>query len=173
MFEIIPENDPTPLCARCARVQRTCCQDTDVFVTWGDIERIERHTGRDDFYEYRAPVNPEYLEEDDDPVWVQYVIRADGTRRVLKEHCGDCIFLGLGGCELPLDVRPLVCRLYPCTFDSRGILDEPACGCPSHLLRPGQSLFESVKIDSQAARRWHRQLYAEMKHEEAVPCASD
>ena len=38
----------------------------EVYVTPGDVERIARHTGADGFYEYRAPDNPVYLEQDDD-----------------------------------------------------------------------------------------------------------
>ncbi len=173
MFEIIPESDSLPLCAQCARHQRTCCQDTDVFVTWGDIERIEGHTGRDDVYEYRAPVNPDYLDQDDDPTWVRYVIRPDGTRRVLLQRSGgDCLFLGMQGCELPLEVRPLVCRLYPYDFDEAGIADTPAQGCPVHVLGAWRQLLEEMDMNLEEARQWHRQLYEEMKIEEPVPCES-
>jgi Fe-S-cluster containining protein len=173
MFEIIPESGPLPLCARCARHQRTCCQDTDVFVTWGDIERIESHAGRNGFHEYRAPVNPDYLDQDDDPTWMRYVNRPDGTRRVLLQRSGgDCVFLGMQGCELPSDIRPLVCRLYPYDFDEAGIADAPAQGCPVQLLRPGRHLMEEMDMDLEEARQWHRQLYEEMKLEEPIPCES-
>jgi uncharacterized protein len=173
MFEIIPESGSLPLCARCARHQRTCCQDTDVFVTPGDIDRIESFTGRSGFHEYRAPVNPAYLDQDDDPAWVQYAIRPDGSRRVLLHRSGgDCIFLGLQGCELPQDVRPLVCRLHPYDYDEGGIEDAPAQGCPMHLLPAGRHLLDEMDMDLEAARQWHRQLYEEMKLKEPVPCAS-
>jgi uncharacterized protein len=173
MFEIIPESGSLPLCARCAAHQRTCCQDTDVFVTWGDIDRIQNHIGRNDFHEYRAPVNPDYLDQDDDPTWVRYVIRPDGTRRVLLQQAdGDCLFLARQGCVLPPDVRPLVCRLYPYDFDEAGISEDPAQGCPRHLLPPGRQLMEEMDMDLDEARQWHRQLYEEMKQEEPVPCAS-
>lgn len=173
MFEIIPESGFLPLCARCAGHQRTCCQDTDVFVTWGDIDRIQGYTRRDDFHEYRAPVNPDYLDQDDDPAWVRYAIGHDGTRRVLQHRSGgDCVFLGMQGCELPRDLRPLVCRLHPYDYDEGGIADAPALGCPVHLLLPGRHLLEEMGMDLEEARQWHRQLYAEMRLEEPVPCAS-
>ena len=173
MFEIIPESGDLPLCARCARHQRTCCQDTDVFVTPGDIDRIESYTDRNGFHEYRAPVNPAYLDQADDPSWVQYAIRPDGTRRVLLHRSGgDCVFLGMQGCELPLDVRPLVCRLHPYDYDESGIDADPALGCPVHLLAAGRHLLDEMEMDLEEARQWHRQLYEEMKLKESVPCES-
>jgi len=173
MFEIIPESSALPLCAQCARHQRTCCQDTDVFVTVGDLERIERHTGRSDCHEYRAATNPEYLDQDDDPVWVQHVFRPDGTRRVLRQRPdGDCMFLGGQGCVLPQNVRPLICRLYPFGFDADGLDDSPSTACPVHLLPPGRDVLAEMDMDMAAARRWHRQLYEELKLEEPVSCAS-
>ncbi|MCU0875362.1 MAG: hypothetical protein MUE50_23780 [Pirellulaceae bacterium] len=142
-------------------------------MTWGDIERIEDYTGRDDFHEYRAPVNPDYLDQDDDPTWVRYVIRPDGTRRVLLQRSGgDCLFLGMQGCELPLEARPLVCRLYPYDFDESGIADTPAQGCPVHVLDSWRQLLAEMDMNLEEARQWHRQLYEEMKLEEPVPCES-
>lgn len=173
MFEIIPETNALPLCAQCARHQRTCCQDTDVFVTVGDLDRIEAYTGRSGVHEYRAASNPEYLDQDDDPVWVEYVFRADGTRRVLRQRSGgDCVFLGRQGCELPLHVRPLICRLYPFGFDADGLEDTPSTYCPAHLLSPGRQILDEMNMDMDEARRWHQQLYEELKLKETVSCAS-
>ena len=47
------EADQSRLCRECARVGRTCCQEHDIYVTWGDCRRIGSHTRRRDFYEYR------------------------------------------------------------------------------------------------------------------------
>ena len=155
-----------PLCARCARHTTTCCQWSEVFVTTGDVARIVAHTGRRDFFEYRAVDNPNYGDQDDDPVWRDHVFRPDGTRRVVRHQAnGDCWFLGPIGCVLPLEARPLVCRLYPFDYTSEGIQDELAEGCPLGLLRPGQELLPVLNMRREDAVQWHRQLYDEMRCE--------
>ncbi len=108
-----------PLCARCARHQQTCCQDSDIYVTTQDVARISAHVGHSDFTEYRVASDPVYLNEHHDPLWMEKVFRPDGSRRVLKQQSNlDCIFLGKQGCVLPTEVRPLICRLYPSSFRS-------------------------------------------------------
>lgn len=155
------------LCARCARHTQTCCQATEVHVTVGDVKRIEQYTGREDFFEFRAPVKPTYADQDDDPVWREKVFRPDGTRRVLKWQPNlDCTFLGPHGCTLPQDVRPLICRIFPYDYTADGILPEFAEGCPLELLRPGQGLIEALDMNLEVARRWHAQLYQEIGQEE-------
>jgi Fe-S-cluster containining protein len=154
------------LCARCARHMKTCCQTPEIYVTPGDFERIASHTGRRDFSHFRIPTDPVYLEVDDDPVWQEHIFREDKSRRVLKKMPdGDCSFLGPQGCTLPLEVRPLVCRLYPYDYDERGIRDELTRGCPLELLRPGQKLLEVLGMKIDDARRWHKQLYEEVRLE--------
>ena len=151
------------LCVRCARHMKTCCQTSEIYVTPGDVQRIGEFTGRDDFKEFRAPEDPIYLQLDDDPVWIEHVIRPDGTRRVLKrQENGDCTFLGNHGCVLPLETRPLICRMYPYDYDANGIRDDLANGCPMELLRPGQGLVAALEMNRADAQRWHRQLYAEV-----------
>lgn len=145
---------------------KTCCQTSEVHATKGDVQRITNFTGRDDFTEFRAPVNPDYADQDDDTAWQQHVFRQDGSRRVLKRQAGgDCTFLGPQGCVLPLETRPLICRLYPYDYIEQGIQDELAPGCPLELLRPGMSLLEELDIKLEDARRWHKQLYAEIRLE--------
>src|SRR5688500_5670296 len=77
-------NDDACLCVRCAAHQQTCCQTSEIAVTLGDVRRIAAHTGRQDVWEYRAPSDPVYLHHPDDPIWLETVIRPDGTRRVLR-----------------------------------------------------------------------------------------
>lgn len=155
-----------PLCLRCARQMKTCCQTREIYLTRGDLERIRDHTGRDDFDEFRRPDDPEYLDQDDDPLWRDHVFRADGSRRVLKRQAsGDCVFLGQQGCELSLAVRPLVCRLYPFDYTAAGLLPQLAEGCPLELLGPGESLVEALGMRRDQAEAWHRQLYAEVQRE--------
>ncbi|MEW6238537.1 MAG: hypothetical protein AB1656_24385 [Candidatus Omnitrophota bacterium] len=151
------------LCAQCARVQRTCCQYTDVLVTDGDILRIREYTDQPDFYENRIPVDPSYLDQNDDPNWNAYTVLPDKSRRVLKQQENrDCIFLTEQGCVLPLEARPLVCRLYPIYFTESG-LDGLAEGCPPQLQTPGKPLLDAVGVDIVSAERWRHLLYHELR----------
>jgi Fe-S-cluster containining protein len=152
---------------------RTCCQTAEVYVTPGDVRRIEEHTGQNGFYEFRQPENQVYVHEDvyEDPVWQEHVFREDGSRRVVKrQESGDCTFLGPAGCVLPLEIRPLICRIYPFDYDHNGLLPELAKGCPVELLRQGQDLIAALEMDSAEAKRWHRQLYAELLEEKVGQC---
>ncbi|MCA9186664.1 MAG: YkgJ family cysteine cluster protein [Pirellulaceae bacterium] len=156
-------SDEEFLCVRCARHTQTCCQRSEIFTTLGDVQRISRFVNREDFVEFRHPDNPEYADQDDDPVWRDHVFRPDGTRRVLRRRSnGDCTFLGPTGCALPLETRPLVCRLYPYDYTSDGIADELAHGCPLILLREGERLIEALGMNLSDAQRWRRQLYDEL-----------
>lgn len=155
------------LCARCARHMATCCQTSEVYVTPGDVDRIAEHVGHRDFYEFRPPDDPVYLRQDDDPIWPKLVFKkSDGTRRVIKRlDTGDCTFLGPQGCVLPLETRPLLCRLYPFDFNQQGILPRLAGGCPVELLPKGQTLIEALDMKQAEAERWHGQLYEELPQE--------
>lgn len=135
-------------------------------MTTGDVSRIVAETRRRDFFEYRAADNPNYADQDDDPVWRDHVFRPDGTRRVVKHQTnGDCWFLGSTGCVLSPQARPLVCRLYPFDYTSQGIQDELAEGCPRVLLNPGQELLPVLNMRREDAAHWHRQLYDELRRE--------
>ncbi|MBB03414.1 MAG: hypothetical protein CMJ47_12255 [Planctomyces sp.] len=152
------------LCARCARHQSTCCQFSEIYVTEGDVDRIASAVGSREFYEYATPVDPIYAQQDDDPIWREHVFREDGSRRVLKHQPdGDCTFLSATGCRLPLETRPLICRLYPFDYTADGLKDRPAGGCPVELLPPGADLLEVLDISRSDAQRWHRQLYDELQ----------
>jgi Fe-S-cluster containining protein len=156
------------LCIRCARLGKTCCQRTDIYLTLGDIGRILRHWGRDDFHEFRAPSDPAYAPQNDDPVWERCVFRAEATRRVLRRFAnGDCVFLTSLGCRLPQDIRPLICRLHPYQYNAAGITNELAPECPTHLLGPGESVIEALQLNLDQARVWHAELYRELQEEHA------
>jgi Fe-S-cluster containining protein len=147
---------------------RTCCQTAEVYTTPGDAERIAKHTGQSDFYEFAVPEDPIYAQENDDPTWVRTIFLEDGTRRVLKRRPdGDCTFLGEAGCVLPLEVRPLICRIYPYDFNADGLYDDEhlARGCPLELIRPGETLLSELDMRRADAERWHKQLYEEIKAE--------
>lgn len=159
-------NEGELLCARCAVQQQTCCQRRDVYVTLQDVQRIGALAGRVDFWEFRVPQNPDYLDAGDDPLWLERVVRVDCSRRVLKQQPnGDCHFLGQAGCCLPLEVRPLVCRLHPLEYDERGIKPSLAGECPWDLLLPEQPKLSAVSLSKADAERWHRQLYEEVRQE--------
>ena len=151
------------LCARCARHTRTCCQDTEIHVTLGDVRRITPHANGADFFEFRHSSNPAYDQREEDPFWHQHVFRSDGTRRLLKQQPGgDCIFLGMQGCVLPSDTRPLICRLYPFDYTSVGLLPVLSKGCPVELLRPGQQLLTALDMRAEDAAPLRDQLYQEI-----------
>ncbi|MGE0086494.1 MAG: YkgJ family cysteine cluster protein [Desulfococcaceae bacterium] len=151
------------LCVRCARQGKTCCQRSEIYVTPGDVQRIFRHTGLSGFYEYKPPADPSYADQSDDPVWAEHVFDSGGRRRVLKRLAsGDCMFLSQTGCILPLDIRPLVCRLYPYTYTASGIDRELEHGCPSNLLADGQCLTDALCMSEDQAWEWHHTLYKEV-----------
>lgn len=167
MSEALPYRDEDPICVKCAATRRTCCQESEIYVTPADVRRIEEHTGRGGFTERRAPDDPVYLDQDDDPTWMRYVFLSDGTRRVLRRQPGgDCTFLGSHGCELPLAVRPLVCRLYPYHYNEGGIVSVSE-GCPTQLLRAGETIVDALEMNRRLAEGWHAQLYRELREEPA------
>lgn len=152
------------LCARCALQGNTCCQDREIYITPGDMRRIRAATEELQFEEWTRTIDPSYMDQDDDPVWRQYVFRSDGSRRILKRRSnGDCIFLGPQGCQLAIKVRPLLCRLHPFTYTADHIDSEPDAECPRHLLANGESVFEAIHTSMTLARQWHRQLYKEIQ----------
>lgn len=155
------------LCIRCSRHMKTCCQTSEIYVTPGDVRRIEAAVGHRDFFERRAPADPAYADQDDDPTWRDRVIAHDGTRRVLKRaDDGNCTFLGSAGCVLPLETRPLTCRIYPFLYTEAGIEEGSLDGkCPRQLLRPGQGLIDALDMRRTDAERWHSQLYTELLEE--------
>lgn len=161
---VIPPTDASDhVCARCARLGPTCCERCEIVLTDGDIARITVHAERDDFWESRAPVDPGYLDQDDDPNWLVWTVEPDGTRRVLRRRdTGACMFLSSAGCTLPTETRPLICRLYPYQYTERG-LDGIADGCPTQLIDPGRTILDMIGMNLADGIRWHRQLYSELR----------
>jgi len=166
-------------CARCATLQRTCCQRAEIVVTRGDIDRIARHTGRAEFWSWRPPSDPLYFEEDPaDPNWRRYTIDERGLRRTLdRMPTGNCTFLGTEGCTLPGEVRPLVCRLYPYAYTERGIegIDDSYCPREDLIPRyaPGMTMLTVLGMNLDDAKRWHATLYDELRRENTGgSCAS-
>lgn len=151
------------LCARCSRVGKTCCQTTDIYVTPGDVERIARVVGNMDFFEFRPPTDPRYLDQNDDPLWAAHVFKPGGLRRVLRrDPLLNCWFLGDRGCILSLDARPLICRLHPFVYTSNGLDEELSRDCPSSVLQPGMSIETELNLSRKTAEDWRSLLYAEI-----------
>jgi len=150
-------------CGECARLGKTCCQDREILLTKGDIHRISRHTGKACEWEYRRPANPAYLDQADDPNWLKWGFRPDGTRPILKRQAsGDCAYLTPKGCSLPMEIRPLVCRLYPYEYTEKGLAGV-STECPSSAVPPGKTILEVLEMHQVDAVRWHRILYTELR----------
>lgn len=154
-------------CARCAGSRRTCCQTAEIVLTAGDVGRIAAFSGHGDFHHRSRPSDPAYLEPDDeDPAWARGTFAPDGTRRVLRRRSdGDCTFLGAEGCVLPLEVRPLVCRLYPFAYTEHGLVGRDEDYCPTEWLAPGgEPMYEVLGVARSDAERWRTTLYEELRH---------
>ena len=149
-------------CARHAQIGRSCCQDTEILVTDGDRARIAAHTGTDDFLEVRPADDASYELDADDPVWA-LGFHPDGSRPVLRHQAnGHCRFLGAAGCMLPMDTRPIVCRLFPYEYDASGITGV-STRCPAEVVRPGNTIVDELDMDRKVADAWHAQLYDELR----------
>ena len=153
-------------CALCATLGRTCCQSREILVTEGDKSRIAKFTGEQAFWEDACPNDPDYLDQDDDPNWIAWAFRPDGSRPILKrESNGDCRFLNGVGCVLPLEVRPLVCRLFPYAYTERG-LNGIVNECPREVVPTGQTILQVLDMRQADAIRWYRMLYTELRTKE-------
>ena len=160
------------ICAECARIQETCCQRaaTVVALTRGDIERISRFSGQDCFFELKAVegdlkhiyANPANC-SDDDRIYVANLFDREGRRNVLKKKAnGECRFLTGDGCQLPPDVRPIVCRLYPYEWnDRREVWLEPDY-CPRMLFKDDEDLIAKIGLRAEAAQHLVALLYREI-----------
>jgi Fe-S-cluster containining protein len=154
---------PKILCADCSAHQKTCCQERDIYLTPGDVERIKKIAVAEDFFEFRAPSDLAYLEADDDPMWTKHVFRSDSSRRVLKQDpFGNCVFLSPNGCIMSINERPLVCRLHPYGYTADGLQESLIPDCPVYLLDPGTTLQKAIGLNLNQAFQWHHMLYSEI-----------
>lgn len=153
-----------PLCARCAAQGKTCCQNTEIFVTLGDVRRIAAAGHGDDF----TAIAPRAARVEDnawDAAWSR-LFAADGGRRILAHRPdGDCVFLDANGCRLPMGVRPLVCRLYPYDYNESTIKGVFGHLCPSPEGDNIPFLLAALEMNREAAEGWRKDLYREIREE--------
>jgi len=150
-------------CAKHARLGKTCCQDAEVLITAEDKRRVGAFTGREDFWRDAWPADISYVDDGSDPGWA-LAFNVDGSRPVLKRReNGDCTFLSATGCTLPLEVRPLVCRLYPYAYDEHGLRGTSSHRCPAEVVPPGKTIAELLEMDEVQAERWRSDLYREIR----------
>ena len=111
----------SPACARCAKaIGKTCCEPGPhehlAMVTRADIARISAHTRLSARrFTVEEAVSQEGAVEFEArwPLYRGYFLRGP-VRTLLLARDGACVFLDRKrGCSLPLDVRPMACRLYP------------------------------------------------------------
>ena len=163
-LESAAEKNSNTICMACASQGHTCCQGHDIYVTLGDCRRIGHHGQAMDFFEYRGCCHADYADQGDDPLWQQLVFRSDGSRRVLKRlDDGNCIFLGPAGCGLSLDVRPLVCRLYPHLYSAARISGAWDDQCPAARIQDRFAMEKGIAgVQWRQAQLWHHMLYTEI-----------
>ena len=154
------------LCSRCAGLGRTCCQDTQVFVTLGDLRRLRAVAGEGEFVEHALPVAKDYLRVFEyDAVWSR-AFGPGGRRRVLAHlPGGDCRFLSPTGCRLPEAARPLVCRLYPFDYNEETIKGVHGHLCPHPEADNAPLLLALLAMNREKAEEWRKMLYREILEE--------
>lgn len=157
-------------CSECAKLYKTCCETAEAGVTSGDIARITAFTGRTDFYSLE-PVAEEHKYSYENPwncpdsgkIYVKYFFDEEGRRNILKKNDkGGCIFLAQDGCMLPMDVRPIICRLYPYSWTDQREISLEASSCPAHLFKDEQDLKENLCVPEDEALRLVNLFYDEI-----------
>lgn len=153
-------------CARHAQIGSTCCQHSEILVTDGDRARIAAHLGIPDgpapHIVREHPVDLNYELDPADPDWA-LGFWPDGSRPVLaRRPNGDCTFLGAAGCTLPMDVRPLICRIFPYEMDGER-LTGLSSRCPAEVVPAGSSIVDVLDMNASVAEGWRSQLYAELR----------
>lgn len=148
-------------CGHCALKGRTCCQGRAVFLTTGDMARIGAFApDAVPFWERRRVVR-----EASDELWSR-IFDAEGAVRVLRlTAAGDCAFLGEKGCRLPMDVRPLVCRLYPYEYSESSLTGIHAHLCPWPERENAPLLLALLEMNRDLAEGWRKSLYEEIRDE--------
>jgi Fe-S-cluster containining protein len=152
----------TAICALCAFNGTSCCQNFQIPLTDGDVLRISTYRGNRDFLSVEPPV-PEEIEPVYDPTWLPRLLRQDHLVRVLaRTPEKKCVLLTENGCCLPLEQRPLICRLHPYTYTEHGPMGiDPSC--PISKSPDGLALLESMQMPVSRAKGWVTLLYEELQ----------
>ncbi len=153
------------LCARCAASGYTCCHNTRIILTHGDLARIAEVAG-EDFYEYVNAGKAGKRELEEDPIWAG--LFAEGRRlRVLRRQPDgrSCHFLAPNGCRLTLETRPLICRLYPYDYTHGSIKGVHAPYCPEPESDDPDLLLALLGMHRDTAEQWRIALYKEIGEE--------
>ena len=167
------------VCEQCARLQKTCCErsDVEVALTEGDIIRIRRFYKANDFYR-RIPVPPELAATYENPdhhdatvsLYVAGLFDAQGRRPILEKQAdGRCLFVTGQGCVLPVEARPLLCRLYPYDWNDQRLLWIHAPYCPHEFSADEMDLVQKIGDTKEIALNLVEQLYAELASKGEAP----
>ncbi|MFH1034004.1 MAG: hypothetical protein V1806_05805 [Pseudomonadota bacterium] len=125
-----PPQTEAPICARCHQAGGGCCRTGGDGVeymfglTWGEIAAMSAASGLDrDQFVVADQASPGFLAflRSLQPLLLRTMPRGRRLRLRLEEN-GDCCFLGHEGCRLPVQARPLYCRLYPLLVNPHGRL---------------------------------------------------
>jgi Fe-S-cluster containining protein len=161
------------LCMICKDIQKTCCQgNLKINLTLGDVRRITAASGRNDFFELKPALHLSANDKEDydyDPNWLRYITLPGSYYRLLKIGSnGNCVFLGDQGCVLNEDTRPLICRLYPYTYNETGMIGlvlTKHLWCPIHVVKEGENLTHMLEMSREQADLWRRMLYEELRED--------
>jgi uncharacterized protein len=156
-------------CIDCSSTDACCCRGVEIYLTAGDVSRITGylHNSQESFCSFVTPTGI-YADGGGDPAWVPLVVRPDGTRRIVKSlEDGSCVFLTPTGCSLPLNVRPLLCRIHPYDFDHEGLRSiDPTC--PIATMSNGHEALKLLGMPLHDVTAWHRTLYTEILQERGL-----
>ena len=151
-------------CALCADQGTSCCKGYQIFLTPGDVHRISDFSHHSNFFIFESPI-PEEIEPDYDPSWLSRIISSTHLVRVLK-RTGEkqCCWASENGCLLPPNRRPLICRLYPYTFNENCFLGIDS-NCPISKNRAWQSVLNEMNMPLFMAKQWLDLLYLEIRED--------
>ncbi|MBT0160334.1 YkgJ family cysteine cluster protein [Candidatus Bathyarchaeota archaeon A05DMB-2] len=128
-------------CLRCG----DCCTETEMLLSRGDIERLERNGYPREFF---------------------VLFDREGYAKLRNQH-GHCVFFNVEArrCKV-YESRPLGCRLYPVIYDEeKGIVVDEVCRAQNKfseklLERKGKKVLRLLKrIDAEAEGRRNMQQF--------------
>ncbi len=148
-------------CATCASLGHSCCKGYQIYLTSGDIVRISGFLKHSDFYTYEPPILSD-IEPDYDTCWLPLIMSEGNRVRVLnRTDDKQCCLAFAMGCLLPLETRPLICRLFPYDFINHHILGIDS-SCPISKECNWQSILDGMEMTESKAQHWVDLLYEEI-----------